>query len=127
MRRLSLLLATAVLLVGTLTACSSDDDDTKGMGDAPVATVTSGKRGGDDSPAVCTNMPDGYSNVCTKCVAGARPWQIITTTHTDTAPSSPAYVKSKKCGATDAELAAQTAAVMGAVGSGAQPPDDDGS
>lgn len=50
------------------TGCSSWNDQ-RGLGDAPVAN-----RAGDDSPATCTNMPDGFPNTCTKCLKGFEPW-----------------------------------------------------
>lgn len=82
MRRLLGITAVAVLL---LTGCNAfDGDDSKGMGDAPVATSSTGHRGGDDSAATITNMPDNYGNVATKCVAEARPWRIIEGTNFST-------------------------------------------
>jgi len=81
MRR-ALAATAAALLLLVATGCSREDDS-EGRGDAPVAVNTStGKKGGDDGPATCTNMPDGYGNVCTKCVAGAKPWRTIEGTST---------------------------------------------
>lgn len=64
----------AALLFFAAVGCSSYNDH-RGKGDAPVAG-----RAGDDSPAPCTNMPDGFPNVCAKCVHGFVPWAITTTT-----------------------------------------------
>lgn len=115
-------LATTAVAVLALTATACNDSDEKGMGDAPVATATSGKRGGEDSPAPCTNMPDGFSNVCTKCVAGAKPWRVIITTHTDYAPSAMGLVQDPEaCGG---DWVPGAKAVVGTTGSGAVPPDD---
>lgn len=82
-----LLMAAAVLgLLISLTGCSSSGpgsyDDKRGKGDAPVS---GGK--GEDSPATVTNMPDGFGNVATKCVAGASGWRVFVTTNTGYAPS----------------------------------------
>lgn len=73
MKKLGIVAASALLLFGA-TACSNYNDH-RGKGDAPVA---GGK--GDDSPAYCTNMPDGYPNTCTKCVPGFAPWALTVTT-----------------------------------------------
>lgn len=90
--------AVALALTFSATACARDDDS-KGMGDAPVATSTSGKRGGDDTPATVTNMPNTYGNVATKCVAGAEPWRIIEGTNTDYTGSNFLVVQDPKaCG-----------------------------
>jgi hypothetical protein len=90
--------AAVSLLLLAATACSSDDDS-KGMGDAPVATTTSGVRGGDDSPATITNMPDHYGNIATKCIAGAKPWRVIEGTNTDYTGSNFVVVQDPKaCG-----------------------------
>lgn len=115
--------ATVATVVLTATGCDSYNDE-HGMGDAPVATATTGRRGGDDTPATCTNMPDGFSNVCTKCVAGAKPWRVIITTHTDTAPSAMGLVQDPKACGGDWVPGPKT--VMGTTPSGATPPDDDG-
>jgi hypothetical protein len=97
MKRLILVPAAALLLL-VATGCSMDDD-TEGLGDAPVSTVSTGQRGGDDSPADCTNMPDGFGNLCTKCVKGAKPWRAIVTTNTAYSPSSFVAVQDPKaCG-----------------------------
>lgn len=115
-------LIAAVTLAVTFSATACNDDDSKGMGDAPVATATSGKKGGDDSPATCTNMPDGYSNVCTKCVAGAKPWRLIITTHTDYAPSAMSLVQDPEACGGDWVPGAKV--VIATTNSGATPPDD---
>jgi len=73
MKRLGIVAASALLLLGA-TACSSYDDH-RGKGDAPVA---GGK--GDDSAASCTNMPDGFPNTCTKCIKDFAPWAQVSTT-----------------------------------------------
>jgi hypothetical protein len=73
MKRLVGGLMAALLLFGAV-ACS-DYNDERGKGDAPVAG-----RKGDDSPVPCTNMPDGFANVCAKCVYHFAPWAITTTT-----------------------------------------------
>lgn len=93
------MLAPAVaLLLLAATGCSMDDD-TEGLGDAPVATIGTGKRGGDDSPATITNMPDYFGNVATKCVAGAKPWRLIEGTNTSYTGSNFALVQDPKaCG-----------------------------
>jgi hypothetical protein len=49
-------------LAGGVVGCESDQ---RGTGDAPVAD-----RKGDDTPAHVTNMPDQFSNVAAKCLAG---------------------------------------------------------
>lgn len=96
MKRRMIAVVAAILLAAT--GCQGDEDD-KGLGDAPVATATSGKKAGDDSPATITNMPNYYGNVATKCVAGAQPWRIIEGTNTDYAPSNFILVQDpKKCG-----------------------------
>lgn len=116
-----LIAAVTLTITFSATACSNDSDS-KGMGDAPVATATSGKRGGEDSPAVCTNMPDGYSNVCTKCVAGAKPWRLIIGTHTDYASSPMGLVQDPKaCGG---DWVPGPKAILSTDNSGAPPPDD---
>lgn len=120
MRRWLIAAVAAVAL--TATGCDSYNDE-HGMGDAPVATTSSGKRGGDDSPADCTNMPDGFSNVCTKCVKGRKPWAVIITTHTDTAPSAMVVVQDPEACGGDWVPGAKV--VMGTKASGALPPDDD--
>ena len=75
------------------------DDDTEGLGDAPVATISTGQRGGDDSPATVTNMPDTYGNLATKCVAGAPPWRVIEGTNTSYTGSNFVVVQDPKaCG-----------------------------
>lgn len=93
------LVATAAVVIAlVITGCDSYNDE-HGMGDAPVATTSSGKRGGDDSPATCTNMPDGFGNVCTKCVLGAKPWRMVVTTNTSYAPSNIVLVQDpQQCG-----------------------------
>ena len=58
-----------------LAACDKQNDQ-RGKGDAPVAG-----RSGDDSPAFCTNMPDEFSNVCTKCLYGFPGYAVASTTH----------------------------------------------
>jgi len=81
-----LMLAAVGVLLLMLAGCSSSGpgsyDDKHGKGDAPVA----GQKG-DDSPASVTNMPDGFGNVATKCVAGAPGWRVFVTTNTGYAPS----------------------------------------
>lgn len=52
----------ALTLAGATVGCESDQ---RGTGDAPVAD-----RKGDDTPAHVTNMPDQFSNVAAKCLAG---------------------------------------------------------
>jgi hypothetical protein len=122
MRRLWLA-AAGVTAVLTVTACGAHDDE-RGKGDAPVATAASGKRGGDDSAAFCTNMPDGFGNVCGKCVDHFAPWAVVVTTSTSYAPSSMALFKAKQCGATDTEAADQPPVVFGTSGDGIAPEDD---
>jgi hypothetical protein len=89
----------ALTLLLTTAACASDDD-TKGMGDAPVATASTGHKGGDDSPATITNMPDHYGNAATKCVAGAPPWRLIEGTNFSSDSSFLVVQDPKKCGGT---------------------------
>lgn len=99
MKRPLLLVVSLVVVMTATTAGCHSDDDSKGTGDAPVATASGGERGGDDAPARCTNMPDGFGNVCTKCVAGAKPWRIIATTNTSYSPSNFVLVQDPKaCG-----------------------------
>ena len=76
-----LLLAAVIVFVIAVSGCSSYDDK-HGKGDAPVA----GNKG-DDSPATVTNLPDGFGNIATKCVAGASGWRVFVTTNTSSAPS----------------------------------------
>lgn len=122
MRRLGLLTAALLLLAGTAVGCSSDDDD-KGLGDAPVATNTSsGKKGGDDSPAIVTNMPDSFGNVSTKCVAGRPPWAIIEGTNTDYTGSNFVVVQDPKaCGG---DWVPGPKSVASTRGKGVEEPDD---
>jgi hypothetical protein len=115
--------AVTLALVFSATACSNNDDDSKGMGDAPVATASTGKKGGDDSPATITNMPDGYINLATKCVAGAPPWRAIVGTHTDYASSPLGLVQDPKaCGG---DWVPGPKVVLSPVTSGAPPQNDD--
>lgn len=61
---------TALLIVGALlTGLTGCESNKRGTGDAPVSAVN-GQRGGDDSPAHVTNMPDHFANVAAKCLAG---------------------------------------------------------
>jgi hypothetical protein len=113
--------AAAATLALTATGCSRDNDS-KGMGDAPVATSSTGKKGGDDTPAIVTNMPDGYGNVSTKCVAGAPPWRLIEGTNTDYNGSQMIVVQDpKKCGG---DWVPGPTAVVSTHGAGAEEPDD---
>jgi len=113
--------AMTLALVFSATGCYGDDDS-KGMGDAPVATSTSGVRAGDDSPGVVTNMPNHYGNVATKCVAGAKPWRIIEGTNTDYTGSNFALVQDPKaCGG---DWVSGARVVMGTRSKGVEEPDD---
>lgn len=116
-----LIAAVALTITFSVTACDSANDS-KGMGDAPVATSTSGKRGGDDTPATVTNMPDKYGNVATKCVAGAKPWRIIEGTNTAYAGSNLIVVQDPEACGGDWVPGAKM--VVGTGNSGATPSDD---
>lgn len=72
MRKAVLALASAVLVLGTATGCSSWNDS-RGLGDAPA-------KKGDDSAADITNMPDKYPNIAVKCIKGHEPWAAVVTT-----------------------------------------------
>jgi len=62
-----------VVLGAALAGCRLDDDS-KGMGDAPVLNQR-----GDDTPTEVFNFPDHFGNLATKCVGhGLRGY---TTTH----------------------------------------------
>lgn len=107
-----------------LAATGCNDDDSKGMGDAPVATATSGKKGGDDSPATITNMPDHYGNIATKCVAGRKPWAVVEGTNTDYAPSNFVLVQDPhECGGDWVPGPRVVGSVSGS--HGIQPPDEE--
>lgn len=67
--------AAVALSAFSLAGCSKYNDS-RGKGDAPVAG-----KSGDDSPAFCTNMPDHFSNVCTKCLYGFPGIAVASTTH----------------------------------------------
>lgn len=115
------LAAVAVILMGTITSCSMDSDD-KGFGDAPVATASTGKKGGENSPATITNMPNNYGNLATKCVAGAQPWRVIEGTNTDYTGSLFGLVQDpKKCGG---DWLPGPKVVMSNRATGAEEPDD---
>jgi hypothetical protein len=93
------LAAVAAVVVLMLSGCSAwnDHEDKRGRGDAPVARQ--GPHGGDDSPAFCTNMPNGFGNVCGKCIAHFHPWAFVVTTSTSYAPSQLAVFQApKQCG-----------------------------
>lgn len=77
-RRVAVGLVAVALL--TLAGCSQSHEDKRGRGDAPVAG-----KAGDDSPAFCTNMPDEFANVCSKCLSGFPGKAVMSTTHTDNA------------------------------------------
>lgn len=81
------------LFVATLTGCSGYNDE-RGKGDAPVA----GRRG-DDTPKSVTNNPDGFGNVVTGCVVGAKGFRYFATTNTDKAPSNLWIERDPACGA----------------------------
>jgi len=88
-----LMLGLVVLLLVALAGCGQQYDDKHGKGDAPIA----GNKG-DDSPATVTNLPDGFGNVATKCVAGATGWRVFVTTNTSAAPSHMLVLSDKSCG-----------------------------
>lgn len=91
-RRIAAVLATALLLGAA--GCTQQHEDKRGRGDAPVA-----QRKGDDSPAFCTNMPDGFGNLCGKCVAHFAPWAVVVTTNTSYSPSNVALFQApEQCG-----------------------------
>lgn len=81
------LVSTAAVFL-LLTGCSAPQghEDARGRGDAPVAQEAG--HGGDDSPGFCTNMPDGFGNVCGKCLHRFPPYAVAVTTNTDYAPSN---------------------------------------
>lgn len=85
--------AITALFVGTLTGCSGYND-TRGKGDAPVA-----ERHGDDTPKYVTNNPDGFGNVATGCVWGAKGFRYFVTTNTGGKPSSLWVERDPACGA----------------------------
>jgi hypothetical protein len=96
---------------------SQEHEDKRGKGDSPVAGAK-----GDDTPANCTNMPNDFGNVCTKCIKGYAPWAVVVTTHTDYAPPSMTVFQApEKCGGK--AVAGPTSYTSN--GSGSQPPDDD--
>lgn len=81
------------LFAVTLTGCSSFNDE-RGKGDAPV----SGRKG-DDTPKTVTNNPDGFGNVVTGCVAGAKGFRYFATTNTGNNPSNLWVERDPVCGA----------------------------
>jgi len=83
-------LMAAVLLSGTA-ACSSYND-ARGKGDAPVAG-----RHGDDTPKYVTNNPDGFGNIVTGCVYGAKGWRYFATTKSDKTPANIVVRADKTC------------------------------
>jgi hypothetical protein len=64
MRRIFLAGAALVLGLGTLTACGGDKAN-EPYKDAP-------RDGANNDPAMIIEMPDGFSNLATKCVSGVR-------------------------------------------------------
>lgn len=74
------------------TACSAYND-TRGKGDAAV-TDGYGHRKGNDTPKQVTNMPDGFANIATSCVAPG--WRAFVTTGTSKT-GIPVIVADPKC------------------------------
>ncbi len=68
-RRITLGALSALLIAGIAAGTTGCESNKRGTGDAPVSSV-GGHRGGDDSPAYVTNMPDHFSNVAAKCLSG---------------------------------------------------------
>ncbi|MDQ0376523.1 hypothetical protein [Amycolatopsis thermophila] len=67
MKKRTLALAAALAaVVATTTACDFTDKITEPFNDAPRSQFT------DSSPADIITMPDGFSNLATKCVRGNR-------------------------------------------------------
>ncbi|MFG2025469.1 hypothetical protein [Streptomyces sp. NPDC048825] len=87
--RASVWAAALALTAGSLLVGCSQDDDKRGMGDAPVQG-----RKGDDSPAEVYNMPDGFGNLATKCVGHG--FRAYVTTNAG-APSNVQIVEDKTC------------------------------
>lgn len=85
------LISTAALTM--LTGCS-EYNDTRGVGDAAV-TDGYGHRKGNDSPKLVTNMPDGYANIATSCVAPG--FRAFITTGTNKGAGIPVIVADPKC------------------------------
>lgn len=118
MKRLTVAVAAAAVLVG-VAGCTQSHEDKRGRGDAPVAQADG--HGGDDSAAFCTNMPDQFGNVCGKCVAHFPPWAVAVTTSTSNAPSNMALFQApKQCGGTVVSGAPPVISTGGAV----KPKDD---
>lgn len=90
-------IAAGVLVAVALmaTGCSEVQkyDDTRGKGDAAVNDGY-GHRKGNDNPKLVTNMPDGYANIATSCVAPG--FRAFVTTHTDMT-GIPVIVVDEKC------------------------------
>lgn len=64
MRRIAYAIAAALLAVATLTACGGNKAN-EPFKDAP-------RDGANHDPALIIEMPDGFSNLATKCIAGIR-------------------------------------------------------
>lgn len=83
------MLATVAFLA---TGCSSYDDS-HGVGDSAV-TDGYGHRKGNDTPKLVTNMPDGFANIATSCVAPGFRAFVTTGTHQT---GIPVIVADPKC------------------------------
>jgi hypothetical protein len=79
------------LAIVVLTGCGQLNDE-RGKGDAPVAD-----RSGEDSAKHVTNNPDGFGNVATGCVHGAKGFRYFVTTSTSKNPSNLVVLEDTGC------------------------------
>lgn len=118
MKRSRIAAALGVVLLLSAAGCSQQHEDKRGRGDAPVA-----QRKGDDSPAFCTNMPDEFGNVCTKCIAHFPPWAVTVTTHYQSSANIAVFQAPEQCGGK--VVAGAPPAVVGSASAAIDPDEDD--
>lgn len=76
----------SLLLVGCGGSTGIDSiDNPRGKGDAPVTDT-------DDSGADVTNMPNGFSNIASKCLNGAPGFRVTVTSRGAGEPSNPSVM-----------------------------------
>lgn len=81
--------AGAILIVTSIAACGVGDKNNEPFKDA-------GRTGNDSSPAMTVDMPDGFSNLATKCIEGTHV-RVTVAYHGDSSYGSVSSILDPSC------------------------------